>query len=109
MGIKDVLNKFRRTDETFDQLKEQDRAMTKLQERKLSANERALNRILKQKHEEAVKAQLDKYTKQEQREFWHKDVITQPEILKNHKSILDQRHLFANQPNPFTESGRSRF
>jgi len=66
-----------------------------MEERKLSSNERELNTILKAKREEQIKMELDNYRKEEQHDFWHKDVITQKNIFKNNKNLfVGNRRLF---------------
>ena len=91
MGIKDIIDRFKKDDTVYEELKEQDRAMSKLQERKLSANERELNKIIKQRREEQIKNELNKIHKQEQKDFWKKDVISQKNIFVGHKNLFKNR------------------
>ena len=88
MGLTDVFNRWKHRNEVFKELQDDDRASEKVQERKLSANERELNKILKAKREDQIKTQLDKHHKQELHTFWHKDVISQKNIFANNKNIF---------------------
>ena len=99
MGISEIIDKFRNRNEVFDDLNAQDKALAKIEERKKSANERALDRILKQEREELIRQKLEAYNKREQKDFWHKNVIQQKELFreKNHPSLLKQKNLFGGK------------
>lgn len=97
MGFKDIIDRFRDRKKIFKEMQDQDSAMTKLQERKLSSEERALNKILEKKRQENIKRQLNAIYKRQDNEYWHKDVITQPNIFKEKTSILKQKNLFSNR------------
>ena len=99
MSISDVIDKFKNRNQVFEELEAQDKAITKIEERKKSANERALDRILKQEREEAIRKKLESYNKREQHDFWHKNVIQQKELFKekDHKSLLRQKNLFGGK------------
>jgi adenylate kinase family enzyme len=99
MSISDIIDKFRGKNEVFEQLQAQDKAVTKIEERKKSANERALDRILKQEREEAIRKKLEAYNKREQSDFWHKNVIQQKELFreKDNPSLLKQKNLFGGK------------
>ena len=83
-----ILDKIKSKKEKYNELKIEDDALHKLEERKLSANERELNKILKQKREENIKRELDKYHKQESKEYWHKDIIAQKPLFNNNKKLF---------------------
>ena len=94
MGFKEILANIRNKNEVYEQLKTEDSAREKLESRKLSANERALNKIVKEKREKYIAKELKKHYAKEDKEYWHKDVITQPNIFKGGTSIMHQRNLF---------------
>lgn len=95
MGIKELIEKLRKKDDLYKQMKAEDAAATKLQERKLSAEERALNKIMEKKRQEAIHQELSKHYKKEEKEYWHKDVITQKPLFNHPPTILKQKRLFA--------------
>lgn len=96
MGISDIIDKFKNRNQVFEELEAQDKAITKIEERKKSANERALDRILKQEREEAIRKKLESYNKREQHDFWHKNVIQQKNLFKEKKSdcLMKKGNLF---------------
>ena len=100
MGIKDILNKLKRKNVVYDEMKAQDKAASKIEERKLSAEERALHKILEKKRQAQIHVELQKHYKKDDDDYWHKDVISQPNIFKgestllNSPSILKQKHIF---------------
>jgi len=93
MGIKDFLDRIKQKNEMVKQLETQDRAENRVQEKKLSANERTLNKILKEKREELITKELEKYGKQKQDEYWHKDMISQKYIFKETSNLMHQPSL----------------
>ena len=99
MSISDIINKFKHKNEIYEELNAQDKAIAKIEERKKSANERALDRILKQEREAVIRAKLEAYNKREQEDFWHKNVIQQKELFreKDHPSLLKQKNLFGGR------------
>jgi len=105
MGLKDFAEKWKHKGEVFNEMQVQDSAATKLQERKLSANERELNKILHQKREAQIKKQLERFHEQEKKEYWHKDVITQKYIFKE-KPVTRQQPNVVKQKNLFKGKGR---
>lgn len=96
MGISDLISGMRRRAMLTKEISDQDIAETKVAERKLSANERLLNHMLKQEREENIKRELERRTKKEEKEYWHKDVISQKNLFteKNGNSLLKQHNLF---------------
>ena len=79
----------------FEELQAQDRAVTKVEERKLSPQERELMRKLEKKRQRNISKKLNEIYKDEEFEYWHKDVISQPNIFKGGDSLLKQPHLFS--------------
>ena len=100
MGLRDFADKWKHKSEVFEEMQVQDTAARKLNERKLSANERELNKILHQKREAMIKKQLDKFHEQEKKEYWHKNVINQKYIFKEkpvtrqQPNVVKQKYLF---------------
>jgi len=88
MGLRNIFDSIKKKNELVKEYENDDRARYKVEEKKLSSNERALNRILKEKREQSIKKELDIYNKKEQDDFWHKDIITQPYIFKTKSSNL---------------------
>ena len=106
MGLKDVIRRMREGKEVYKEMEVQDRASEKLQERKLSSNERALNKIIKKQREEYIKKELDNYYKKEDNDYWHKDVISQKNIFKGTHSQLKQPNVVLKQKNIFVNNRR---
>lgn len=106
MGIRSIIDNMRRKSELYKEMEAEDRARTKLEQRKLSSEERALNNILEKKRQEAIKAELAKHYKKEDQDYWKKDVITQPNVFVGHKNLLAQPSVFHNQPNLFVTKKR---
>lgn len=75
-------------------MQEDDRLNSKLQERKLSGEERALNKIYEKRRQEGIKRELNKIYKHEDKQYWKKDIITQPMIFKEKTSLLKQPNIF---------------
>jgi len=92
--IKKLVEKLRKRNEIFEEMQNNDRAAEKVEERKLSADERALVKVLEKRRQENVSNKLKEIYKQEESEYWHKNVISQPNIFKGGSSILKQKNLF---------------
>lgn len=94
MGIKDIVNRFSYRKEIFKDMQDHDSAATKLEQRKLSSEERTLNKILEKKRQDRIKAELNRIYKRQDNEYWHKDTISQPNIFKEKGTLLMQKNLF---------------
>ena len=90
MGLREIYNKIKERKELESDYEIDDRARTRVAEKKLSANERELNSILKQRREDQIKKQLEGYHKAQQKEYWHKDVINQKFLFKEKTKLLRQ-------------------
>lgn len=107
MGFKEVLQKMKEKREEkrtiFNQLQNQDQLTTLLSERKLSSNERELNRYLKENREEDIKKQLDILRKRRRDDIaFNHNPINAKNITNNVKwKILKERNLFSNKGNIF--------
>jgi len=97
MGLKDVVDRFTKRKEILKDMQDHDYAETKLTQRKLSAEERALNKILEKRRQEAIKAKLNSIYKKQDKDYWKKDVITQKNIFKENGTLLQQKHLFSGR------------
>lgn len=93
--------------ELLRHLQEQDRAETIVHERKLSANERELNRFLNEHREESIKEQLNEMRKERDNEikFGHNPLDTPNitnhvdwEVLKERNMFKAKKNMFSNQP-----------
>lgn len=110
MGLREILEKLRHRKEYYNDLKMQDKATSKLEQSKLSSEERALNKILEKKRQEAIKEELKKHYKEEDDDYWHKDIISQKNIFngkeklfKHDQSLLHQKNIFTKQKRLFVK------
>jgi ribonuclease D len=98
MGLlKKILAKSKERKEQFQQMQQQDRLQTMLEERKKSANRREYERLLKQKEEDMISERLKQIRRNEARNLFtsEKPILRTPNIFKDNKNI------FANQKNIF--------
>lgn len=91
MGLRDIFDSLKKKNEAYKELEIEDKARNKLETRKLSANERALNKILEDRRQEAIKKELSKYEKKESKDYWHKDVIAQKNLFVGNKKLFAQK------------------
>lgn len=94
MTVKEILEKFSGKNRKFKEMQEDDRLVNKLNERKLSAEERSLNKIYEKRRQEGIKKELNKIYKNQDKEYWKKDVITQKMIFKEKSNLLRQPNIF---------------
>jgi len=92
----------------FKTMQEDDRLNTMLEERKLSANERELLKIMKQKREDNIKVQLDKLHHEQNQEMWSskKKILDKGiPITRNDRPILKEKNIFLDKKNniPFVK------
>lgn len=90
MGISDLISGMRRRAIMTKELSDAEMVQEKVAERKLSANERLLNSMVKKDREEAIKRELTRRIKREESDYWHKDVISQKNLFNqsNGNSLL---------------------
>lgn len=106
MGFKEILENFgernRQKKELFRQAEMQDRVQRIIEERKLSANERELNRFVKEEREEAIKEELALHRKARSDEirFGHNPINTE-NIMKAKWSVLKEPNMFSKRSNMF--------
>lgn len=70
-------------------------ARQKYEMKKKSANERALEKIIEKQRQEQIKKILDKEYKKQDKEYWHKDTISQKYMFKDHTSVMGGKRLFS--------------
>jgi hypothetical protein len=78
--IKEFLARIRARKENMNQAEEMDRISEKIQTKKLSADERELIGYMEEDRKAEVKKKLGEYRKKKQDDFWHHDVISQPNM-----------------------------
>ena len=97
--MQDMLDRAMNRKRRFSEMKDEDDMHTKLQQRKLSANERELNRFMDEERQERIKQALAAYRKKKQDEFWHEDRISQPFIFKSSDRPLATQGTVINKCN----------
>jgi len=83
-----------------------DRVATMVEERKKSANQRELERYIKEQQEERIKETLNKIHKQNNSELWKSKnsiLAKGKSILKEERPILQEKNIFRNNPNMFSK------
>ena len=92
--------------EKFKQAQQELKVQTMLEERNKSANQRELERYVKEANEKAIKEQLDKIHKKQNADNWKGDSIlkSQTNILKGEKSVLTGNKKLFNQKNIFLDN-----
>ena len=97
MSIGELFSSSRRKEELLKQVQEQDSVMTKVEQRKLSGNERLLNQLQEKDRQELIKKELESRNKREANDYWHKDVIKQKNLFNqsNGNSLLKSGNLFS--------------
>ena len=107
MGLRDWYNKFVRKRDEFSAVEEQDRIQSRIQEKKLSADERELNKFLEKERQRQVKEMLESYRKQEQEEIWHgKTALDTPNVITNQKNLFGgQKNMFGWKSNNLKSGG----
>lgn len=89
MSLKNIFEKFRGKDQVYKDLEVQDKAMTKLNQRKMSHNEVLYNKIMAQKKEQQMKSFVEKHIKQEDKNYWHDNtILNQNNFLNKQKNMF---------------------
>lgn len=108
MGIKDMLQNMHENKqadkEMVRNMQQQQRIEEILENRKKSANERELERYMKENREKAIKSQLEIVRKQRDREinFEHNPLKVKNVISGGKWNILKEKNLFSSKGNIFT-------
>jgi len=107
MGVKEILRKWaeKNTEKKgrFKELEEEYLMNKKLEEKQKSANERELERYMEEAREKRIKVNLEKFRKQQKKEFWSSNMMNnkQTSILKEDKPILKEKNIFKMKGNMF--------
>ncbi|GBE19368.1 MAG TPA: hypothetical protein ENG87_00515 [Candidatus Pacearchaeota archaeon] len=107
MTFKEIIQKIgeknRARKELLRQADEQDRIHSTIEERKKSANERELERFMKENREEQIKGQLDVERKKRRDDisFNHNPLHTK-NIMKAEWEVLREKNMFAGNSNMFS-------
>lgn len=111
MVFKELLNKLgsrqRRKKELLKQLDEQNQVEETLEQRKLSSNERELNRYLKEDREEKIKEALHFYRKKRENDIHYNHNPLNIKNITNYTDweVLKERNLFNKKGNMFSGQG----
>jgi len=96
------------TKQRFKEVQEEDKIRNLIEQRKLSANERELEKYMKDQRELQIKCELDKIHKKQNHENWkgNNPLKSQTSILRNDRPILKEKNIFLdNKSNiPFMKS-----
>lgn len=111
MGFKDILKQIKeRKDakkQAFKHLQEADQMQETLVERKKSANQRELERYIKENQEESIKKQLDiaRKARDDDINFRHNPIDAKNIITATQWHVLKERNQFAGRSNMFQGQG----
>lgn len=109
MGLRDVIARALAKKNRFREMQTEDRLQETLQARKMSANERELNRFVEEEREARIKNALEKRRAQKHNEIWHgpsalntpnmfaaggNSILNQPSIMQERNNLLNQERLF---------------
>ena len=94
MGIKEVLAKMAERKNKFKELEEDFQLRKKLEDRQKSANERDLERYLKEQREDEIKKSLESFRKKQADDFWASNQLSKNNMSKNQNNILKQKNIF---------------
>jgi hypothetical protein len=112
MGIKEVIQDWgkrkKEAKEKFKDAEEDWRINKQIEERQKSANERELERYIKEDRETAIKKRLDfaRIKREEDISLNHNPLNTKF-IMKSDKQILKNRNVFADNKNVFSNKGKN--
>lgn len=108
--LKQILQKIKMRREKFKDLEEDEKLNKMLLERKKSANERELERIMEDERQDQIKAALELKRKQQSDEFWHGNNVLRTRNMFEEKgnSILRSPNIFKTKPG-FSKPKRSVF
>jgi len=93
MGLREWYDRVVRKKDNFQQAQEMQQIERKLQERRLSADERELNKFLEEDRQRQVKEMLNQFRKRKQEEVWHGDTaLDAPNIIANQKNLFKRKN-----------------
>lgn len=96
--IQDTIARMRGKKEKYREMDENYRLQKTLQERQLSPNERELMKFQEEQRQKFIDAQVKRYRKMKQKEFWHGNKVYEQKPLfngKQHPSLLKQKKIFS--------------
>lgn len=103
MGLREWYDKVVRKKENFQAAEEQQQIEHKLQQRRLTANERELNKFLEDDRQRRVKEMLEAYRARKQEEVWHgTTALDAPNVISTQKNIFkhkDEGNMFGWKSN----------
>lgn len=101
MGLRDLLDRFRRKKEKYKEFAEDMKVQEDYYEKKKSANERELERYVKEAREKAIKKELDEWREADKKEveFGHQILKTKNMFNGGRRDILGQKNLFSGKSN----------
>ena len=99
MGIKDLIGRFSGRNARLKEIMEENRNQELAIERTKSANERELERYMKEEREKHIKAELEEFRKRKRKEieFGHQILHTKNMFANDKPRILNQRSLFGGK------------
>lgn len=119
MGFKEIIqsigSKSKESKQVFKQMQEKDRLETKIEEMKKSANQRELERYIKEEQEKQIKEQLDYMRKKRDNDirFNHNPINvknitnhTDWEVMKEKNMFKQKGNMFANQQSVLKSSNK---
>jgi len=104
MSVIDIIRKWQESkkekSEKFKEMQENDKLTRMLEERKLSSNERELNRYMKEQREKKIKETLDEIHKKRNHESWKgSNIVGKATMLKDDRPILKEKNIFIDNRN----------
>ena len=100
------------TSSKFKEMQEDYRLNKMLEDRQKSANERELEKHMKDKREAEIKAQLDVIRRDKSKELWKGGMLKEKTtILQNGRPILKEKNIFMDKRNdiPFVKHAGGMF
>ena len=104
--------------EKFKEAQQELKVQTMIEERSKSANQRELERYVKEENEKSIKEALDKIHKKQNADNWKGQSILKSQksilhedkkILSNDKSILKQKNIFLDHKSNIPITGQGAF
>ncbi len=107
MGIKDFLERLRAKKHKYKEFEDEQKMQQKFIERSKSANERELERFMKEKREDDIKTELEEFRRKRQIQAQYgNQIIKVKNMFKNNgNEIINQRNLFTGNRNLFEGKG----
>ena len=112
MGITDLIDRVREKGrdrkELLRKMDEQMRVEKILEDRKKSANERELERFMKEDREESIKFELQRARKEREEDIkFNHNTLNIPNITKSKWEVMKEKNMFAGNKNKCMFAGQS--